>query len=294
MALLPGQYQIRDLVMGENTEYLVVMDTNPFNRTVRADQTGPRAWDHGSWSGAEWQEEAVVPLRIFINASSGPSGIDSTAAWLQAHQQLMAAFAPIADVLTNIELRFEMGGSEFILFGRPRMVESNLRLIRSGRSVSNAAFVALDPLVYSGELHTTGVIPLPIYISGMSVPLLVPFLIETNRIGGGATLVNAGTALTGLRLRLDGPLSEPSVTLQRSDGLVQTLRFLLEIETGQWLDVDTAARTVLLNGLPQASQRGQTVVQNGWPLLPPGTSEIRFAASDGSGTLTVEYRDAWF
>lgn len=290
MPLGDCQVSVRELVMGPGTPYRVLSDFNPFNRAVRADQSGARAWNHGSWSGAEFAHETVVTLPVLVQdmVSLTKSG------WLAAHQQLAAAFAPVADAATDVELRFTIGADEYVMFGRPRMVEPRTYSTKLGHAFTQCAFVALDPLIYSGELHTTGAIILPVYVGGMSSPLLVSFLIETTRFGGGATLVNAGTAPTGLRLRLDGPLSEPSVSLQRPDGVVQTLRFLLELAAGQWLDVDTAARTVFLNGLPQASRRGQTVVENGWPLLPPGTSEIRFGAADGSGTLTVEHRDAWF
>lgn len=71
------------------------------------------------------------------------------------------------------------------------------------------------------------------------------------------------------------------------------MRVDLNLPAGQWLDIDTRARTVLLNGDPAASRRGQAV--GDWPLLQPGTSTLRFAAAEeSSGTVTARWRDGWW
>lgn len=287
MALVEGQFQVRNLVMGPGTQFEILRGTNPFARTVRADQSGPRAWNHGSWSGVEWAESATVPLYIRVRGAS-----NDVASWMTAQQTLAAAFAPVGESPNDVELRFVIGGTEYLMRGRPRMVEPDLTLINSGKSITQAAFVALDPFIYSGAETVAGPLNLPTVIGGLTIPLTVPFTIDAVPAGGTAVLVNAGTAETGLMLRIDGPVTDPVVSLTLASGTVQTLRFDATIVAGEWIDVDTAARTVTLNGT--TSLRGQT--SGVWPILPAGSHTIRWLASDmtQTGTLTVRFRSAWW
>lgn len=290
MALANGQVQLRSLIMGPGTDYLVLDEFNPFNRQARVDQSEGRAWNHGAWSGVEFAAETVVPVpvRVRNQASGSPAG------WLSAHQQLAAAFHPVGEEAEDVELRWNWCGTEYVMFGRPRMVEPQVRTVRRGFSLTDCVFVALDPLIYSGQLHQV-VTGLPTFTGGLTVPLVVPFTVDGVQVGGIASLVNAGTTDSGLFLRLDGPLVEPRVTLQRPDNTVATLRFVLELVAGQWLEVDTAAETVFRNGLPQSSQLGRTSGE--FFKLPPSTSTLRFAHSgdhNATAQLTVTYRDAWW
>lgn len=292
MALADCQIQVRDLVMGPGTPYTVLGDFNPFNRSVRANQTQPRAWNHGSWSGAEWQDQAAVPIRV---RTQDPD--DRTrAGWLAAHQQLAAAFAPVGDAVEDVELRFAVGSTEYVMFGRPRMVEPNANQTRRGHSFTSLAFVATDPLIYSGDLLSTGTISLPIQAGGLLVPFTVPFLSGGTLLGGSADLTNDGTAPSPITFRIDGPVQQPFVAVQSPGAVVNTLRFDLTIPTGQWLIVNTGARTAFLNGLPQASRRGQVSAEDDWPLLQPGVNTIRFGAAEHNdqAALTVEARSAWW
>lgn len=270
--------------MGPNTSYRLMVGTNPFNRQARADQSDNRPWNHGSWSGAEWSEEIVVPLRILIEEAD-------TAAWVAAHQALAMAFRPIGEQIEDVELRFVIGAAEYVMFGRPRMVEPDLELIGSGKSFTQAAFVAQDPFIYGGTEIVTGPIGLPSFTGGLTVPLTVPFAVDGTLVGGFEQIVNSGTADTPLLLRIDGPVPQPMVAVLYEDGRVDRLRFSLELLSGQWLDVDTGARTVLLNG--QAPQRGH--VTGDFPVLPPGTHEMHFrAAEDTTGTVTARHRSAYW
>lgn len=284
MALLEGQMQIRDLVMGPYTPYRVLQGTNPWRRSTRVDSSGTRAWAHGSWSGAEWLDEAVVPITVLVEG-------DTVADWLPNHQALQAAFRPVGDSLVDVELRWAFAGQEYVMFGRPRMVEPDVETVQ-GNVITRAAFVGLDPFIYSGVETVADDIGLPVYTGGLTVPLQAPFQIAGVLSAGFADLTNAGMADTGLLLRIDGPVVMPSVWLIHDDGTLQKLRFDIELTAGQWLDVDTRNRSVLLNGL--TSRRGQTTGE--WPILPPGTHRLRWNASifNDQARLTVRYRSAWW
>lgn len=282
MTLSEGQVSVRSLVMGAGTSYELMNDFSMWARNVRADQGGPRAWNHGTWSGAEWQDEAVIPMQILVKGS-GVGG------WLSAHQALAAAFAPSA---TDVELRTVVGGVEYLMLGRPRMVQPDTSLVGGGISFTRVAFVAQDPRIYSGVLHTTGTLNLPVLSGGLQVAFTVPFTVNGALVGGSASLVNAGTTDTGLTMRIDGPVVAPRISLQRPDGLTQTLTIGFDLSTGDWINIDTIARTVMLNGF--SSRRAQ--VSGDWPILPAGTSTLSFASStyNASAALSASWRDAWW
>lgn len=278
MALSEGQVQIRSLVMGADTDYSMI-DFNPWIRSVRADQGDARAWNHGSWSGAEWMDEAVVPLLVRVRGTDAGT-------WLTLHQALAAAMAPSSE---DVELRWVTGGTEFLLLGRPRLVDPTIRTLGRGSIVTKAGFVALDPTIYSGTLHSE-ILTLPVVTGGLTVPFTVPFTIGASVLSGRRQVTNAGTATVGLTLRIDGPVEDPRVSVL-ADGTVTTLTIGLTLLAGQWLEVDTGARTVYLNGT--SSRRGSAY--GGWPMLPSGAHELAFDAAtyEASAQLSASWRDAW-
>lgn len=298
MPLLDGQVQVRDLVMGEGTSFEMIQ-FNPWTRNVRAPSQTARAWNHGDWSGAEWQNAVTVPIVVSIEGRPAPDACEGDFdTWIANRHQLALAFSAVGDSIFDVELRWRFGSVEYLMFGRPRMVDPEARWlswVRPGAAASQCAFVALDPRVYSGELHQGGPTGLPITTSGLLVPFTVPLLVPGKLIAGELELVNAGTTPAGLFVRIDGPVADPGFFLQRPDGSVQSVRVEVTLEAGQWLEIDTAAGTVFLNGLPTASQRGATIWQiDPYPLL-PGTNTLRFIATDynDAAQITVFWRDAW-
>ncbi|MFG2046130.1 hypothetical protein ACGFIW_01700 [Micromonospora sp. NPDC048935] len=282
MPLADGQVSVGGFLLGEGTVYSL-QTFNPWTRTTRADQSGERAWGDGSWSGAEWAEQAVVPIVVLTQAET----VDG---WQAAHQALLAAFAPRSD---DVEMRWRFGSTEYMMRGRPRMVEPEIGLIGLGMAMTRAAFVGLDSTVYSGVEHSV-TLGLPSTSGGLTVPITVPFTIGAVVTSGRQTITNAGKKPTGLLLRVDGPVVEPRVSLLTSAG-TGIVRVWVTLTAGQWLDIDTAARTVYINGT--VSRRGLTSVEGiGWPVLPGGESaELAFDASsyDSSALLTARWRDAY-
>ncbi|MEV0805726.1 hypothetical protein [Micromonospora sp. NPDC050200] len=281
MPLQEGQAQLRDLVVGPGTPYRWATLFNPMSRNVRANQGGERPWADGSWSGAEWAEQIAIPMRLIVHASG-------QAEWMRLHQQLLAAFAPSHQ---DLPLTFCIGGVEYVMFGRPRMVEPQSRHL-DGHGYTNTAFIALDPTVYSGAEHQV-VLGLPSTTGGLTLPLTVPVTIDATVTSGRQMISNAGTKTTGLTLRVNGPVVEPRVSVLTPDGTA-IVRVWLTLTAGQWLDIDTASRTVYLNGT--ASRRGLTTAEGaGWPVLPTGAWEVAFDSPsyDPDARLTVSWRDAW-
>lgn len=278
--LAEGQVQIRDLVMGPGTPYSLQAGFNPWVLTVRTDATSARSRDHGSWSGAEWRDEVVIPIPVLVEGETR-----NVAGWLAAHQRLVAAFAPSH---TDIELRWVLGGVEYVMFGRPRLVEPHPGNIGLGLAHTRCAFVALDPRIYGPETVLSA--GLPSVSGGLTWPVAWPQVWPAQATRGTVVVTNGGTAATYPRLVIHGPVQEPRVTHVQSG---RTLAWGMSLEAGQWLDVDTARRTSLING--QVSRSGQMTSRE-WFELPPGDSEIAFAAAiyDPAAQLTVTFRSAWW
>jgi Phage tail protein len=70
------------------------------------------------------------------------------------------------------------------------------------------------------------------------------------------------------------------------------LAFGLALAGGDSLVVDTAARTVRLNG---ASRRAVLKPGSAWFGVPPGQTVVNFGAvhTDASATLSASWQDAW-
>lgn len=206
-----GQVQIvganRDLLMGKGTQYDLQDDFNPFNRQTRADQGGPRPYANGSWLGAEFTAEVVVPLRVIANGTA--RDVPTTR---RAIQDMIAAFRAVEDSGEIAELRFHLEGDdeEFVMFGRPRGPEPDTSTLGLGYVYASAAFVAADPRIYSGELT--------VVTTGMAVQqggLILPARAATARLrlpdvaGAYASTPNhASLQITGdLDLRIDVDLA---------------------------------------------------------------------------------------
>jgi hypothetical protein len=283
--------------MGEGTPFEVI-SFNPWTRSVRAPSQTPRSWNNGDWSGAEWGEAVVVPLNVCVSAGSeSECSTGSFDTWIDNRHLLAAAFAPIEDRREQIELRFRYGSREYLMFGRPRLVDPDpawLSWVQPGGVGVSCSFVALDALVYSAELHCIEPVFLPVATDGLTVPFVTPAYVTGTLIGGEATIVNAGTAQAGLSIRIDGPVLNPIIMLIHPDGTVQTLQVNVDLSAGQWIDIDTAVQTVFLNGIQTQSLRGDTI--GPFPRAAPGTNVFRFRADDynDQGFATACWRDAWF
>lgn len=281
--LTPGQMQIRDLVMGPGTAFNI-KDCSLYDTNVDVTGQGKRPFGHGSWAGTEWETDRVVPITIQITGAN-------EAAVLASIRELKTAFRPV-ETGASINLTWADESGEYLMVGRPRMSKADQRNLAVGISEVSCAFMALDPMHYSATETVVGPISLPSFTGGLTFPITFPITFSGTLSGGVAQVANAGSANCALLYRVDGPVEHPQVTLQRNDGQILNVSVDVNVATGQWLEIDTGARTSILNGT--VSQRGVTSTEGAdWPLLTPGTSTIRFRG-EGSGTLTVRFRNAWW
>lgn len=275
-----GHIEINGLLLGPGTPY-VVRDFKPYTAAVR-DRQQDRAWAPGAWSGREDPAARQIPLRVEIDT-------DSQAAWLAAERDLAAALRASS---TDVELRWRLGDVDQLMYVRPRLVDPEVQDVGVGWGLVQCALMALDPRIYSDTEHSEQLV-LPSVTGGLTVPLTVPFTIDSTTVAGRATITNAGTEATRLVLRIDAnglALQEPRVTLI-SGSTITVLRAEFTLDAGQWLTIDTEARTAYLNDT--ASRRGY--MSGDFPMLPPGDSEIAFDAGlySSAAQLTVTWRDTY-
>ena len=149
-----------------------------------------------------------------------------------------------------------------------------------------------DPLLYGPETFlSTGLDG--VAGTGRVWPRVWPrdWGIPAGETPGSIEVPNDGTAPYWPRLRIDGPVPNPVVTLNETGDWV---RFNGSLGAGQWLDFDLANRRVLLNG--QVSLRQFVTSSGRWLMVPPGGGSVSWAAdgADPAATLSVwSYEGAW-
>jgi peptidoglycan hydrolase-like protein with peptidoglycan-binding domain len=136
---------------------------------------------------------------------------------------------------------------------------------------------------------------LPSASGGLTVPLTVPAVISETVVSGSCSLYNPGTVAGPVTLRIDGPVTGPTVT-HVSSGQQLVFASSLTLAAGEWLLVDMERHEVLANGQSQAS-RNQSVLPNGrgWSGFDPGQNIWTWSAAAGTtaAKLTVTATPAW-
>ena len=152
---------------------------------------------------------------------------------------------------------------------------------------------APDPLKYGAPTFTTAPLSSTAPGAGRIWPRAWPrdWGVPAGVTPGAVSLANAGTASYWPRLRIDGPVPNPVVTLVETGDWV---RFGGTVGAGQWLDFDLATRRVLLNG--QVSVRHLVTSSGSWLAVPPGGASISWTAdaADPAALLNVwGFEGAW-
>lgn len=129
---------------------------------------------------------------------------------------------------------------------------------------------------------------------GFTFPVVFPLTFDSGAVPGSTTVVTAGTAPSPVHWRLYGPFSDPIV--RRVDTGEQLSFPGLSVAAGDYLAIDTDARTVLLNDdLSQSRYNRLDFASASWWRLPAsGSTPVVFSATGASagavGVLTVRNR----
>lgn len=152
---------------------------------------------------------------------------------------------------------------------------------------------APDPLKYGPATFASTSLSGSAGGAGLTYPLAYPldYGVAPGTTPGALSVANAGTASYWPRLRIDGPVPNPRVTLVETG---DTIRYGATLAAGQWLDIDCANRRVLLNG--QVSVRHLITSSGSWLAIPTGGGSMTWTAdaADPVAKLSVwGYEGAW-
>lgn len=241
-------------------------------------QVTQRPAGHGGWATSQpWLTPRQMELVVTLSASD-PDALDS------AVEQLVAAVdtGPVTLEVTEHGLT------------RQCTVYRNGDVFPTSDFDTSATYsvplIAPDPRRYAADEAVT-TLALPSSTGGLTFPATWPVTFSATVVSGTAHLDNPGTVSAPLRLVVYGPVSQPLVTVTSTDGTTRSLAYSGDIATGDWLDLDTEARTALYNG--QANRR--SLLTGDWPDVPPGGADIAFRAGTYSATaqLVATHRAAW-
>lgn len=166
-----------------------------------------------------------------------------------------------------------------------KLGESSLNL---GEVTFTVGLVAPDYRKYRDVYYSqaTGV---AVVQDGLVAPWVAPLAPPVNAPAGGIEVLNAGNTDTPPVLTVVGPMDAGfAITNQLVNA---RLRFpSVALAAGDQFVIDTLNRQSFLNGAYRPAAIGSV-----WWRLVPGSNPIRFdgTSSDGTGNLTVTWRDAW-
>jgi hypothetical protein len=185
-------------------------------------------------------------------------------------------------------------------FGRTRVRYGRFRKpgeINASQGRANAwligttQFEALDPRTFADDVHiaTTGrVLP----GTGFTPPFAVPFTLGASS-SGSVAVINAGNAPAPWTARLDGPLTNPTITyVEIGRRLAFQANGGLDLASGDYLELSTTGRSALLAGV--SDRRTQLTIDSDWWELGPGSATFRLDADAGNGLLTITVVDAFY
>ena len=145
-----------------------------------------------------------------------------------------------------------------------------------------------DPVIYS-DVEYGGATVLPEASDGLEFDVVFP--IEFGDVGSGGVIfaTNDGSWPADVVVRIDGPVTDPRVENVTTG---QVLEFDIDLAAGEYLILDSRARTVMLNGT--ASRYSTLTDESRWWRLQPGPNEITFrAATATAATMSLTWRSSW-
>lgn len=234
----------------------------------------------------DWTNQGLIDGRPVTLTGTIEYGLDAASAALERRQiQALGgkglAELAIQDALGALSAMVEVDG---------------LRAVPSPRDTLTAWALVLhapDPVLYGPSMYATTILEAVAAGTGRVWPRVWPrdWGTPAGVTPGAVTLPNGGTATYWPRLRIDGPVINPVVTLAETGAWVRIGR---TIESGQWVDLDLGLRRVLLNG--QVSIRSQVTFSGNWLGVPPGGASMSWAADTADPAALLHcwsHESAW-
>jgi hypothetical protein len=292
MTLTDYQHELGGVVLGTGTVYPVARLDGlglPGMRT----QDSALATDDGEVAGVDRLEGREVTWEGGVKLPGDPSGALNALATLQNAFDNVTVRATANAVLP---LRIKMPGREVrVLFGRPRRFDYDDSTLALGWLTFTATFRATDPRFYSDTPTTLSLGVDASTAQGVVAPVVAP--VTTTAVAPLSRpgyLLLGGTAPSWPVIRFTGPCANPRLE-NRTNGAYLALDVTLP--AGEYIECDTrpGLRSVLRNGVANASGQLTRGSRLGKFRLDPGTTELRYLAVDATASSRVDVtaRSAW-
>ncbi|MFJ9771243.1 hypothetical protein ACIRVF_08360 [Kitasatospora sp. NPDC101157] len=248
-----------------------------------------RAGDHGGWASPQFYAPRTLTWTVTASAP--------TQALRDQARALLQQAVPISDLAM---LRVDEPVPKFAC------VRRSGKLTEAYPTLTDVTFtiglVAPDPRKYATAQRslTIGLTPSG-GGGGMVAPFTVPFTLAASAPPGAAAATNAGSFQTPPVAVVSGPIAGPTLTNLATG---QTVSWSgLTLNAGDTFVVDFLNRQGFVNPTTASTSPGlpstggtywPSDIASSWWQLGPGTSQIAFGGSAGSGATTTYYwRDSW-
>jgi len=278
----------RNLTLGYGSPYRILTVEGWEELPAARYDKQARASAHGAHPSAVWSEERIVTITGFCWSSTAR---DQLLAQLQASMTFGDGEEPLTITLAGRTLTAQAQ----LLAARPTLLKGEWGVGRFGWL---AQWRCPDPLRY-GAVHTIST-PLPLAGGGLQYNLYKAGKLNYGASGitGRIVLTNPGTSAASILFGVHGALPQGYEISAAGD----RLRSPVVVPSGQTIELDTAAGTVLVEGT--ASRRGDLTVAD-WMTVPkaaldgtPGELEVQFTslggARDASALLTATWAETYW
>lgn len=284
--MTPNTMAYSGLTMGAGTAYSISSIAGLLDLPEVRSADRVRLRRHGALAGDDFAGVREIEIELVLVGD----GLDDTSFAAALDALLAATRIGRAELPLTFRIPGVAGGGDRLVYARPRKRELLLDPERMAARVPEIVLqlVATDPRLYDAT-EGTGLSTLPTAGGGLEFPLDFDLTFGAVSTGGTITAVNVGTFPTSPTFRIDGPITNPRIENVTAG---KTLALNITLLTGEWLDIDTEARTILLGGT--ASRYSSLAVGSEWWDLEPGTSEVTFrATTPTAATLSMTWRSAW-
>jgi hypothetical protein len=275
-----GRIQWGDLLMGPGTGYSI-SDISGIDDLPEVRNTDVAKSDsHGDYTGPDYTGPRTVQLALALVA-------DTPDALRQMILDLRRATQP-GQMPADLQL-LDWGVSISGKVRKRSIPYDAAYLWRTGQAAIE--WYCADPYIYGLDEQsesTTAYSP----SAGRTYPRTHPVTYGSSGASGSITATNSGDASAYPVLRLDGPVSNPSIE-QTTTGALLVLDTTLQV--GDYLLIDTRSRAVLYQGT--TPRRAWVRAGSTWPVLLPGDNQLTYRGSALAGApgqtslLTVTWRD---
>ena len=234
MTLTNGQLEYNGYVLGDDIATFMTEVTGWDDLPPIVSGNVSRSFYPGSYPGDKRPSERVVTWTGILNP---------LADWSTELKAVRAAFTPVDD---EIALTIRTVDETLVAFGSvtARAIPGNRRYGAAGIGDLSIQFTCSDPRRYTETVNVTSVSFPSGASAGLDYPLVYPLDYGPLDETGSATVVNHGDANCPAVYTIYGPVTNPR--LQVGSSFVD---FTITLLAGEYLDIDTKAGTVTLNGV---------------------------------------------